>query len=88
MVLIAWLVKSKYGSGSTRVHSQPFWRRFIGLDWIGTLLCLGLITSLLLPLQWGGNTKPWSDPSVIACFCVVSLCFWEDQKSWERRLMG
>lgn len=41
-----------------------------------------MITSLLLALQWGGVTKPWSDRSVIACFCVVkspyhphSVCF-------------
>jgi hypothetical protein len=30
-----------------------------------------MVTSILLPLQWGGNTKPWSDGSVIATFCVV-----------------
>ncbi len=50
----------------------PTWRRIVGLDWIGTILCLGMVTSLLLALQWGGVTKPWSDKSVIACLCVVS----------------
>jgi len=32
-----------------------------------------MITSLLLPLQWGGVTKAWSDKSVIACLCVFAV---------------
>jgi hypothetical protein len=42
----------------------------LGLDWIGVILCVGMTTCLLLPLQQGGNTKPWSDPSVYALFPV------------------
>jgi MFS family permease len=49
----------------------PAWKRMLKLDWIGTVLCLGMVTSLLLPLQWGGVTKAWTDKSVIACFVVV-----------------
>lgn len=37
------------------------------------MICLGLVTSLLLPLQWGGNTKPWGDKWVIAMFCVFGV---------------
>ncbi|KAG8874894.1 hypothetical protein FRB97_005554 [Tulasnella sp. 331] len=58
------------------------WQKFIGLDWIGTILCVGMVTSLLLPLQWGGVTKPWTDKTVIALFVVfavllVSFIAWE-----------
>lgn len=42
------------------------------IDWIGTTLCVGMVVSLLLPLQWGGVTRPWNDGGVIACFVVVS----------------
>jgi len=55
------------------------------LDWIGAVLTLGAVTSLLLALQWGGNTKPWKDPTIIALFvssgvlCIIFVL-------WEHRL--
>ncbi|KAG9040775.1 hypothetical protein FS837_000191 [Tulasnella sp. UAMH 9824] len=61
----------------------PTWRRLItNIDWVGSVLCLGMVTSLLLPLQWGGVTKAWSDKSVVACFIVwaVLLFVW---LGWE-----
>ncbi|KAK1228815.1 hypothetical protein PQX77_008134 [Marasmius sp. AFHP31] len=53
------------------------------LDWIGGILNLGLFTSLLLPLQWGGNTRPWSDPAVIALFIVAGVLL-AILLAWER----
>lgn len=35
------------------------------LDFIGATLVAGLVTCLVLALQWGGNTKPWGDTAVI-----------------------
>lgn len=46
-------------------------QKWLGLDWMGSFLSLGMITPLLLGLQWGGQTKPWNDRSVIACLAVV-----------------
>ncbi|KAG8880655.1 hypothetical protein FRB97_000609 [Tulasnella sp. 331] len=55
--------------------SVPEWKRIMQIDWIGCLLSIGIITALLLPLQWGGVTKSWSDKSVVASFCVFGgLC--------------
>jgi MFS family permease len=50
-----------------------------------------MITSLLLPLQWGGITRPWNDKVVIALFCVFGVLFiafigWELYKG-ERAMM-
>jgi hypothetical protein len=36
-------------------------------------MCLGMVISLLLPLQWGGNTKAWNDRVVVAVFCVFGI---------------
>jgi hypothetical protein len=36
------------------------------IDWVGFLLVLAGVTCIVLGLQWGGNTKSWSDGSVIA----------------------
>lgn len=45
----------------------------MGLDYVGAALSIGMVTCLLIPLQWGGNEKPWSDRSVIALLIVVSF---------------
>jgi len=52
------------------------------IDYIGTALILGFVTSLLLALQWGGNQKPWNDKDVVATLVlagVLLICFgvWE-----------
>jgi hypothetical protein len=46
------------------------------------VLCLATTTALLLPLQWGGNTKLWTSPQVYALFPVfgvlaTAFLFWE-----------
>ena len=46
-------------------------QKVLAMDWIGTLLTMGLTITFLLPLFWGGNRYAWSDPVVIALFVVV-----------------
>jgi hypothetical protein len=46
--------------------------KWLLMDWIGSVLSVGMITALLLPLQWGGVSREWNDPVVIALFVVVS----------------
>ncbi|KAF8309584.1 ABC transporter [Clavulina sp. PMI_390] len=83
VAVIAVAIKARYTAlNDPANHAGTPLKRFIHLDWVGTLVCLGLVCSLLLPLQWGGNTKPWSDKSVIALFCVfgvvlVAFLIWE-----------
>jgi hypothetical protein len=47
-------------------------RRWLSLDWIGAALSLTVTTCFILPLQWGGITRPWNDKVVISLFSVVS----------------
>ena len=47
-------------------------QKFLALDSFGGLLSLAMIISLLLPLQWGGNTREWNDPVVIGLLAAVS----------------
>jgi hypothetical protein len=44
------------------------------LDLLGTAIFLPGITCLLLALQWGGGTYPWSNGRIIALFVVFGLC--------------
>ncbi|GAA5856891.1 hypothetical protein JCM9279_007592 [Rhodotorula babjevae] len=47
--------------------------RTFALDWIGTILMLGIITCLVLALQWGGVKYAWSAGPVVACFVVFAV---------------
>ncbi|PYI00169.1 MFS general substrate transporter [Aspergillus ellipticus CBS 707.79] len=44
-----------------------------GLDPLGTLIFVPAIVCLLLALQWGGVTYPWSNGRIIALFVVFGL---------------
>ena len=83
IVVIAAFLQAQYtGLNSPDNFKQGRLQRWLRLDWLGTVLCLGVVTSLLLPLQWGGNTKSWSNKYVIAMFCVfgvalIAFLVWE-----------
>ncbi|KAF7305394.1 Major facilitator transporter-like protein [Mycena chlorophos] len=43
------------------------------LDFVGATLVAATVTILVLALQWGGNTKPWSSPAVITCLALTPV---------------
>ncbi|KAK9767376.1 hypothetical protein K7432_002911 [Basidiobolus ranarum] len=43
------------------------------IDFLGTILLLGFIITLLLPTQWGGNQYPWNSAKIIALYCVSGV---------------
>lgn len=45
------------------------------LDPLGTLFFLPSIVCLLLALQWGGSTYPWSNPRIIILFILFAILF-------------
>jgi hypothetical protein len=63
--------------------------RFLQLDLGGALIFMAAIVCLILALQWGGTTKPWSDPDVIGTlvgFFVILAVFlvnewWMDERA-------
>jgi len=60
-------------------------QKWINLDWVGTILTLGMTVSLLLPLTWGGVTREWNDRVIIALFVLSGVLF-VVLILWERRL--
>lgn len=52
------------------------------MDAVGTVLFIGAVVSLLLPLQWGGQVYPWNNPRIIGLFVtfgvlVILFVLWE-----------
>jgi hypothetical protein len=43
------------------------------LDILGTLIFMPCVVCLLLALEWGGTTYPWSDWRVILCLCIFGV---------------
>ncbi|KAG8985246.1 hypothetical protein FRB90_004858, partial [Tulasnella sp. 427] len=64
---IVFFIKTKHSTVEPAGFKETM-RRIAGIDWIGSLLSIGMITSILLPLQWGGVSKPWNDKTIIALF--------------------
>ncbi|GAW20476.1 hypothetical protein ANO14919_099820 [Xylariales sp. No.14919] len=63
----------------------PLREKLRRIDAVGTVLFLGLVTSLLLALTWGGQQYAWRDSKIIGLFIgfgliLIVFCFW----NWKR----
>ncbi|KAJ7636500.1 ABC transporter [Roridomyces roridus] len=70
------------GSDPAKRSRADIWDQCLQMDFFGALLIAGAVTSLVLALQWGGNTKSWDDAAVIVSLVfafVLSVVFilWE-----------
>ncbi|KAF8213916.1 ABC transporter [Mycena galopus ATCC 62051] len=84
LLAVTFLFKAAPPLGSD--PNKRSWGDLIGqvarMDFFGAILVIAAVTSLVLALQWGGNTKPWNDKAVIICFVfagVLAIVFiaWE-----------
>ncbi|KAM0793803.1 hypothetical protein ACM66B_001219 [Microbotryomycetes sp. NB124-2] len=72
----------RWTRGTLSLRPDSFMFKVFALDWIGLVIMLATITSLLLPLQWGGNEYAWSDGPVIGTLAafgvlVILIVVWE-----------
>ncbi|KAJ6534270.1 major facilitator superfamily domain-containing protein [Mycena capillaripes] len=82
VVLLALQAAPPLGSDPTTRSPKALLNQILHVDLVGAVLVSGAVTLLILPLQWGGNTKSWGDAAVITCFVVSGLTtivfvFWE-----------
>ncbi|KAJ7631431.1 ABC transporter [Mycena polygramma] len=75
LVAVTLLLKASppLGSDPTKRSWPEIRRQVAHLDFLGATLVAGAVTSLVLALQWGGNTKPWDDTAVIICFVLSGV---------------
>lgn len=84
---ITFLLKAAppFGCKPEENTTQARLHRLLYMDWLGAGLVLASVTCLVLALQWGGNTKPWNDGSVIACL-VLAVVLGAFLVLWQRYL--
>ncbi|CCU75244.1 unnamed protein product [Blumeria hordei] len=49
-----------------RARNASFLAQLKRIDYLGTLIFVGSLTSLLIPLTWGGVMYPWTSPRTVA----------------------
>ncbi|KAJ7164422.1 ABC transporter [Mycena filopes] len=81
-VLLFLTASPPLGSDPNKRTLRDIYDQILHLDFIGATLVAGAVTTLVLALQWGGNTKAWGDKDVIICFVfaaflTVVLISWE-----------
>nr|CRX79083.1 hypothetical protein ls5930a1_00125 [Leucosporidium scottii] len=87
LLAITLLLKASppLGSKPEENTTQARLSKLLHMDWLGATLVLASVTCLVLALQWGGNTKPWNDGSVIACL-VLAVVLGAILVLWQRYL--
>jgi EmrB/QacA subfamily drug resistance transporter len=70
---------------TSSVLRLPFVRRHHTIDYLGAVLLVAGVSTLLLALVWGGREHPWGSPTIVALFtasAVLTAAFlW-----WEQRV--
>ena len=73
---------------ASKLATRTPWDTFMTFDPLGTITFVPSIVCLLLALQWGGTTYPWSNGRVVALFVafgILLLAFAAIQIYWSRR---
>ncbi|KAJ7716968.1 ABC transporter [Mycena maculata] len=75
VVAVTFLLKAAppLGADLTKRSPRDIIAQTVRMDFLGATLIAGAVTSLVLALQWGGNTKPWGDKDVIICFVFAAV---------------
>lgn len=53
----------------------PYKQRAAEMDYVGTVLLMGGLTSFILAINWGGVTYPWSSGRIIGLFVTSGVLF-------------
>ncbi|CAG7852158.1 Putative HC-toxin efflux carrier TOXA [Serendipita indica DSM 11827] len=81
-IAIALLLPPRPPAPNKLYDGMTLGQKFRKLDFVGGFLSLAMITLLLIPLQWGGNTRQWNDPVIIGLLAgfgatLILFLLWE-----------
>lgn len=75
---------------AAKPQEAPLKEKILQLDLVGSFLFMACMVCLLLALQWGGTTKPWSDSNVIGTlvgFGVILVAFIVNEYFMDERAL-
>ncbi|KAF7889871.1 uncharacterized protein EAF02_002286 [Botrytis sinoallii] len=85
VVLVVVTIFLNLKSSNIENAALPLKSKMKYVDGAGTLTFIGAITSLLLALQWGGQSLPWSSPKIIGLLVAFGgLAFIFAIIQWKR----
>lgn len=73
IVLCSFFVRIPAAAAAESVQPLGFLQKCQELDLPGTASMVAALICLLIALQWGGSTYPWSDGRIIALFVVFGV---------------
>ncbi len=85
VIIVVSLFVPNQQSHNESERKLPLRSKLQHMDFLGIILFIGSISSLLLALTWGGQTYPWNNSKIIGLFIgfgllAIVLCFW----LWKR----
>lgn len=78
----------RFKGSHSKHRSLPLKVKLSSMDPLGCLLFVGSACSVLLALQWGGQSKPWKSADVLGCLIggvilAIFFIFWQWKKQEE-----
>ncbi|KAK2745271.1 hypothetical protein FQN57_003966 [Myotisia sp. PD_48] len=70
MVIIQFFFKAPPASRPVKASGRE---KLLQMDLVGTAIIMAAVICILLAMQWGGTTKPWSDSTVIGTLVGFGL---------------
>lgn len=84
LVLLLFVLRIR--KAENRERSLSLKEKLRSLDYIGCVVFIGAVCSLLLALQWAGQVKPWNSATIIGLFVgfgLLSILFISIQ-NWQQ----
>jgi hypothetical protein len=72
-ITVAFILVFFQAPKNTRARATGWREQLNQFDLLGTALFLPAVVCVLLTLQWGGSTYPWSDGRIIALFMIFGV---------------
>lgn len=78
VVLLTLQVVLKLKDEQNQYRQLPLRKKLTSMDPLGCVIFIGAVCSLLLALQWGGQTLPWQSAKIIGLlvgFALMTILF-------------
>ncbi|KAF2463141.1 MFS transporter [Lindgomyces ingoldianus] len=85
VALVGILFFLRQPAQNAQLRNLPRKEKIKRLDWHGTLVFIGTLTSLFIALEWGGEKYPWTDQRIVVLlfFFAIGIIVWVGIQYWK-----